>query len=328
MKKFVPLAGALLLAVAGIHAQSTMPGKAGPDSLLPKKLRHEPRFVLTVHGGYAIALGSTFKFYPDDISTIREEILPNQAPQKTMSYNSPKKGLGEGLRVGVGISYVLNDFINIGLDIDYFHSTIHKIRDSSYHEVKGTGPGSTDYSYQESMRIAYDATLLTFTPNFTFKAISRPKWFLYNKVGAVVTFRPNSIQHEKQDIAARLTSQSIVKDSAAHNEKRYEWGIKNPSFGFMGAIGAQVKLTARLRAYAELQFSHIVFVVDKRTLTNYTLSGKDVVSTVPESEREIYFSTDFRDNAWTPDQDKPGKAITQRIPITYVGMQAGLAWRF
>lgn len=142
--------------------------------------------------------------------------------------------------------------------------------------------------------------MLTFTPNFTFKASSRPKRFLYNKVGAVVTFRPNSIQKEKQDIATRLTSRNIVKDSSAHNEKRYEWGIKNPSFGFMGSIGAQVTLTARLRAYAALQFSHIVFVVDKRPLTNYTLSGKDMVNTVPESEREICFPTGFRDNEWTP----------------------------
>ncbi len=103
-----------------------------------------------MHNGCAIALGSTFKFYPDDISSIREEIINNQ-PQKTMSYSSPKKWLGEVLRVGAGISYILNDFINVGLDIDYyFHSTIHKIRDFIL-PLRFNPPSQTssDYTYKE-----------------------------------------------------------------------------------------------------------------------------------------------------------------------------------
>lgn len=328
MKYLTAVAGAWLCLYTGAFAQAYKTNNDLPDvnpSIRP--LKNEPRFIFTIHGGYAMALGSTFKFYPDDISSIKVEMKDNTVTSKTMSYRSPKKGLGEGFRVGVGLSYILNDFINVGLDVDYFRSTIRKIKDSSLHQTLSTGPVS-DYNYQERYTISYDATLITFTPNLTFKAIARPKWFLYNRVGAVINFRPNSIQNETQQIRSSMNWQGFIKDSTATNKRRYEWGIKNPSLGFMGSVGAQFKITERIRAYTELQFSHIVFVVTRRSLTSYSIDGKEMVNTLPVSEREISFKTDFRSEEYQPDPNKPAVAITQRIPITYVGLQTGLAYRF
>ena len=34
--------------------------------------------------------------------------------------------------------------------------------------------------------------------------------------------------------------------------KTYDWGIRNPSVGFMGGIGAQIRLTEKIRAFGEL----------------------------------------------------------------------------
>jgi hypothetical protein len=329
MKYLTAMAGTLLCLHTGAFAQAykTNTNAAPGSDRSVRSLKNEPRFILTVHGGYALALGSTFKFYPDDISSINVEMRDNTLSSKTMSYHAPKKGLGEGFRAGIGLSYILNDFINVGLDIDYFRSTIRKIKDSSFHQVISSGPVS-EYNYNERYTISYDATLITFTHNLTFKAISRPKWFLYNRVGAVINFRPNSIQNETQSIKSFMNWQGFIKDSTATNKRRYEWGIKNPSFGFMGSIGVQLKITERIRAYTEVQFSHIVFVVTRRSLTSYSVDGKEMVNTLPVSEREVAFKTDFRSEEYQPDPNKPAVAITQRIPITYVGLQAGLAYRF
>lgn len=291
-------------------------------------LKNESRFLINVHAGYAFGLGSTFKFYPDNISSITMTQVGNGTPNKRVVYSSPTKGLGEGFRIGAGLSYVLNDFINVGMDVDYFKSTIFKNRDSSYNQTKIVGGpvGMDEYGYKENYRISYDATLLTLSPNITFKAISKPKWYLYNKLGAVITFRPNSTEKDALTRNYRTGWQGFYKDSASYNAKTYEWGIKNPAFGFMGGVGAQFRLSKNIRAYGELQFSHIVFVVKSRSTTDFMVNGVNMLNSLPLSEREVEFSTSFvTDQSQNPNQ--PSKAITERIPITYLGLQLGFTYK-
>ncbi|MFT3936566.1 MAG: hypothetical protein QM726_23275 [Chitinophagaceae bacterium] len=309
------------------HAQQGYRPYIPKDSLPALKIKDEPKFNLNVHMGYSMALGSTFKFYPDDVSSIVMKMQDNNVVSKDVTYKAPKKGLGEGFRIGAGFSYVLNDFINVGIDIDYFRSTIRKTRDSSFTQSFSTG-SIQQMSYNERYTISYDATLITFSPNITLKAISRPKWFLYNKVGAIFTFRPNSIEHDTKESNTKMNWQGFVKDSSYYSDTRYEWVIKNPSFGFSGGIGAQFKLTEKIRVFSEVQFSHIVFVVSRRKTTSYNVDGQELVNNLTVSEKEIDFEKNFKTDDWIPDPNKPNKAVTQRIPITYVGMQAGLVYRF
>src|SRR5450432_3518546 len=297
------------------------------DSMLSLKIKDEPKFYVNIHGGYSMALGSTFKFYPDDISSIVLKMSDNNVVSKDVAYKAPKKGLGEGFRIGGGISYVLNDYINVGLDIDYFRSTISKVRDSSFSQTFSSGTINSQ-GYNERNVISYDATLLTFTPNITLKAISRPKWFLYNKIGAVFTIRPNSIEHDTHQSTSTTGWQGFTKDSTSYTDTRYEWVIRNPSIGFSGAIGAQIKITERIRVFSEIQFSHIVFVVNRRMTTSYDVNGQEMVNNLTVSEKEIDFEKNFQTDNWIPDPNKPDKAITQRIPITYAGLQAGIVYRF
>ena len=301
------------------------------DSLLQLINLKEPRFLLNFHNGYAIGLGSTFKFYPDDISSISVIDNGNNDPDITTTYGNPTKGLGDGYRVGGGISYILNDFINIGLDVDYFKSTIQKSRDSNYTLIPanarvGTGTASL-YNYKETSTISYVARLITFSPNITFKAISRPKWFIYNKVGAIITFRPNSMQNETTEVFTKDMQNSVI-DSSARIFKQYKWQFKNPALGFMGALGMQVKLGDGVRAFAEAQFSHVVFVASQRSLNNYLINNSDALNSLPVSLRELQFVKTYTTNNNTLDPDMPSQTLTQRIPITYVGVQLGLVFQF
>ena len=163
-----------------------------------------------------MGLGSTFKFYPDDVSAISVEQPGIAPPVKTIAYNNPSKRLGDGFNFSAGISYIVNDFINVGLDFVYFRSTIHKYRDSSVHitglPVANNPPD--EYIYNEYNIISYAATLLSLTPNITFKAISRPKWFLFNRLGMVFTFRPNSLQEDMTETMTSLGWQGFYHDSA------------------------------------------------------------------------------------------------------------------
>ncbi len=293
------------------------------------KIVKEPRFLINVHSGYSQGLGSTFKFYPDDVSSITITQQGNNAPAKQIAYANPAKGLGDGFKIGFGASYIINDFINAGLDFDYFKSTIRKNRDSA--NIKTNRPVADNsaeiISYSERNTISYEATLLSLTPSITFKAISRPKWFLYNKLGAVITFRPNSLQEDITQANIQMNWQGFVKDSSSTTIKKYEWGIRNPAYGFMGAFGGQVKIASRVRAYAEFQFSHIVFVIKKRTLTDFIVNEQRLENTFSRSAREIDFVKAFSVNASNPNPDMPSQTLIQRIPITYIGLQAGLVYQ-
>src|SRR5688572_20903940 len=78
---------------------------ADPKPIEKLTLPSEPRFYVNIHAGYSLATGSTFKYYPDDIRSIVVDKVGNNAPTKTTKYSAPGKGLGEGFRFGVGLSY-------------------------------------------------------------------------------------------------------------------------------------------------------------------------------------------------------------------------------
>ena len=95
----------------------------------------------------------------------------------------------------------------------------------------------------------------------------------------------------------------------------------------MGAFGGQFKIAERVRLFAEAQFSHIVFVIKKRTLTNFDVNNVPLEKNFPVSVRELEFVKSFSINTSNNDPNLPTKTIIQRIPITYVGIQIGIAYQ-
>jgi hypothetical protein len=327
MRKLLPAAILFFVTFsAAAQQRHILPESASREPVI--KILKEPRFLLNIHTAYSMGLGSTFKFYPDDVSSIKVEKTGNGGENKTVAYANPTKGLGDGFKFGFGGSYILNDFINIGIDFDYFRSTIKKNRDSSYYfrDTDASGGMPDEYEYRERNTISYEATLLSITPNITFKAISKPKWFLYNKLGMVITFRPNSLQEDVTNVNTRAGWQGFYKDSSSTTIKKYEWGIRNPAYGFTGAFGGQVKIGKKVRLYAEAQFSHIVFVIRKRTLTDYIVDKTHLENTFPVSMRELEFVKSFSASN-NNDPGRPSQTIIQRIPISYIGLQTGLVFQ-
>jgi hypothetical protein len=300
-----------------------------PDSTAPVKLKKEPRFVFSLHSGYAVALGSTFQFYPDNITNIAVDMPNGGTPSKQVTYRSQTKGLGEGFRYGAGISYILNDFLNVGIDFDYFKSSISRTRDSSMQstQLMPNGVMGTN-NFTEANTISYTAQLLTISPNITFKAISRPKFFIYNKIGGILVLKPNAIQHQTIKDSWLANWQGYSRDSTSSTASRYDWGIQNPAFGFMGALGGQYKLFERIRIFAEVQFTHVLYVIKNRVLTNYDVNGKEMINTLSLSEREVIFEKNLITNSSASSPNQPTATVTQRFPLTSVGLQAGLAYRF
>ncbi|MBC8034861.1 MAG: hypothetical protein H7Y03_11990, partial [Chitinophagaceae bacterium] len=75
-------------------------------------------------------------------------------------------------------------------------------------------------------------------------------------------------------------------------------------------------------------FSHILFQVRSRSLKEFEIDGDERVNTLTVAEKEVVFRTNLSAGDGMQDPNKPSEAIIQRFPVTYVGMQLGLAYRF
>ncbi|RYY08852.1 MAG: hypothetical protein EOO04_39355, partial [Chitinophagaceae bacterium] len=79
------LLGVFSLFMLQSQAQSGL-SKAAGDSVPQLSIKKEPRFTFNVHGGYGVGLGSTFKFYPDDISSVAVSVVENTPVRTSTSY--------------------------------------------------------------------------------------------------------------------------------------------------------------------------------------------------------------------------------------------------
>jgi hypothetical protein len=290
------------------------------------KIKSQPRFYINLHASGDIALGSTFKFYPDDITSISVKATGSTITQKNVTSKAPTKGLGDGFRLGGGISYIINDFINIGLDFEYFRSTISKIKDSSYTHTDETS-GGIDYLYNGQSKITYYESFYTFTPHIIFKAISHPNFYIYNKIGAIIAVKPYNHQKEDQYITTQRPG-SGLPDSTHNINKLYTLKLNNPSFGFMGGIGIQVRVHGKILVFGEAQFSHILFEPKSKILLQFTDNGTSRAGTLSQSERITEYENSISSDALNVNPNLPTKAIVQKFPVTYVGFQAGIAYHF
>lgn len=317
----------LILSCSTINVFSQNPGIADSTQIsFPIKIKSQPRFYINLHASGDMALGSTFRFYPDDITSISVKETGSTITQENVTSKAPTKGLGDGFRLGGGISYIINDFINIGLDFEYFRSTISKVKDSSYIHIDEAS-GGIDYLYNGHSKITYYESFYTFTPNITFKAISHPNFYIYNKIGAIIAVKPYNQQKEDQYITTQRPG-SGLPDSTHNINKQYSLKLNNPSFGFMGGIGIQVRVHGKILVFGEAQFSHILFQPKARQLLHFTDNGTSKMNTVSESEVRIEYENSLSSDALNVNPELPTKAIAQKFPVTYVGFEVGVAYHF
>ena len=57
------------------------------------------------------------------------------------------------------------------------------------------------------------------------------------------------------------------------------------------------------------------------------MNAERLENTFSRSTREIDFVKAFSVNATNPNPDLPSQTLIQRIPITYIGLQAGLVYQ-
>jgi hypothetical protein len=175
-----------------------------------------------------------------------------------------RKGLGNGIRFGGGFGVVLNDFLNIGIDAEYQsrswaeNSSSSKTDDSNYDNT------STHIKYQT----------LSIAPNVIFKALARPKFFVYNKLGILFmlpyvltgTTNANHYVYQKDNVEQTV----FYEGNSSINEQQYKISL---GIGLNAAIGISFRVNSHMRAFGELSGNYIALSPSSSQLVSYSTNN-------------------------------------------------------
>lgn len=230
------------------------------------------KLYLKVYGGYGLftpgsygaTSGVSFEWKSDRVNFIYHD---------TSRQKHSNVGLGSGGRVGFGIGYIKNDFLNIGIDIEYNQTK----------GIKSTLAINADAENHYASRDEMHYKLLTITPHVIFKALSKPRYYLYNKLGVLFTlpFQLNSSGTysgtDKQVIPHYSTylngifyhdiqySRTALVENVYDNEDKVKLGI-----GLNIAFGINFRINSRLRIFGEVfgNYSALTFSNSKASAAN------------------------------------------------------------
>jgi hypothetical protein len=296
-----------LIAFLG-QAQTRSPIKSeGTESIGDSKL------FIKIYGSYGLSTSGSYRAF--DLNNGFPILYGgvNVAPAgSNLRYQTISRGLGQGLRLGGGVGLVISDFINLGIDADYY--TSGKINILSYSE-DGDDLQSSDI----------EATMITILPNITFKALSKPSFYVYMRLGIGL-----GIPNVKQDLVETLDGALTSSQNFA-----FKGGL---AYGYLVSLGVQKRLSSQLRAFAEAQLINFSYSPRQRITTTWlddavinndevTVAPKDVLADRDRSEKEVEYYDDY---TTTPTQDiaKPLKSARLTMPISSLGLQIGLIYRF
>jgi hypothetical protein len=211
------------------------------------QMQDASNFYIRLYGGYGLLTPGSYRLVSTSYYT------SNSNTVGTASLSSV--GLGSGVRLGGGFGVVASDFLNIGVDGEYYSGA--KIKGTSTYNYT-----SSNYTYQENNNTLYQYTCISVTPHVIFKALSKPSYLIYNRLGILLNL-PFDLKKSQRDTS------SVVETSYFSNYQSTTTGTykRNLNVGLNVALGIQFRLTQKLRGFAEI-FANYLVVTPKTYVEN------------------------------------------------------------
>ncbi|WP_420150008.1 hypothetical protein [Spirosoma sp.] len=263
--------------------------KAAPTN--PKAA--EKPFYIKAYGYYSLLTPGTSINY-DVIQT--QISLPN-------SFKATRTNLGAGPRAGLGIGFILSDFINVGVDADLL---LGKSVETNVNVFTGNSNTFTNYNITSTTTL----NVLSIIPNITFKALSRPAYYIYNRLGLV----GGIVLDYKQ---VNRTIQTPNRGAITTSESTSEYTNNSLAIGYQAALGVQFRLSQSIRAFAEIVAYNQSF--KPREVQNTSMSTTSGKTTTSNS------SVSYKDNG--DYLATPTEFPTFNVAINSVGVGAGFLFR-
>jgi hypothetical protein len=298
MKKYFLLA-LICLPLPSMHAQ-----------------KGDSKLYFKVFGNYALPTSASYRSTGSTFSVVNNDY----------TVETVKDGLGMGLRAGVGAGIVLNDFINLGIDVENYFGKPIKTNDLYYYDNQA---GLVTIS---NTSIDYQAGIVMLSPNITFKALSQPNFFIYNrlsiKVGVMtkITEKNNNEYNERfvEDINVNPNPTDHITTTKQNFE--YQGGLP---IGFSAALGFQIKMSEKLRFFTELEFTQLTYNPKKKVMTLWVNNDGTTVDLGAQDKNqvEVEYKKEYTVKDGQTNVNAPNPQPTLRMPFSSLGLGIGLIYR-
>ncbi|WP_461070388.1 Clp protease/crotonase-like domain-containing protein [Spirosoma horti] len=303
MNRFFVLLLGLLVRVTIGQAQSTFAvntvnpsGQSATTGAVPHKAKAtEAPFYVKVYGLYGLITPG--------VQISHSELQSSDG--SVFTFKTATKGLGAGPRAGIGLGVIVSDFINLGIDADILFGSDLKIV-NSYTDGKATY-GNTETSTLKVVSVI---------PNITFKALSRPAYYIYNRLGLV-----GGVVLDYKTVSNSLEAPTVGVSTTYGSTSNY---TKNSlALGYQAALGIQFRLSQAVRGFVEIVAYNQTFKPERLEFTSKTPTTTQVTVTEYKDQGVEIPTTN-------PTTRKPqtGQLASFTVPMNSISVGAGLAFRF
>ena len=222
-------------------------------------------------------------------------------------FKTTSKGLGGGARGGIGVGLILSDFINIGVDAEVLFGAPIKI-DIGFEDgvAKSTTTATTTLN------------VVSVIPNITFKALSRPTYYIYNRLGLVGGM---VLQYKTVNSYVDRFSSGSVQTKESTNE----YTKNSLALGYQAALGIQFRLSQRIRAFAEVVAYNQSF---KPKRLEYTPAATTAGAASVQVTEYIDQGVEVPNTNPTTRKPQTGQQQSFTVPMNSIGVGAGITFRF
>ncbi|HVM86755.1 MAG TPA: hypothetical protein VMT76_01115 [Puia sp.] len=254
-----------------------------------------PGFYVKVYGGYGLLTPGSYNGGASYNSS-----------SSTSSFSTPSNGLGGGLHFGGGIGIILNEFLNVGIDAEYLKGK--DIKTTSLYQA-------SDYYSISNNKISHNVTSII--PNVTFKAISKPAYYIYTRIGIVLAVSTNITTTYNDSSNNTSTTPNTVYTYVQSG--KYTTKL---SFGTSAAIGVQFNISGNLKGFAELVGYYLPSSPSSYTYNyNYQYTGPS-----PSNGSGSVTYNYVKSGDYTGSSPYNTPKITNNI--NYIGLNLGVAYKF
>lgn len=331
-------ATSLLPATAQTMPNPNPPGKEQPTSATNYyQPIAEKKFYIKAYGFYALLAPGGFRGQgaPATTTTVRPPVIfgtytVTPTTQTSSSDYNSKNTFGSGLRVGGGMGLVINDFINLGIDGEYLlgnqttenymltSKTILVSKPTNATTEEANYTSSSFEKYTSINELMYKCRIFNIIPNITFKAVSKPEYYIYNRLGLVIGI-PGQLSYSTTEITT--TPRPLYPGINDYKTTKRTYDLeKGMGLGYQAALGIQFRISESLRGFTELVASNQQVKTDKSTLTDAQYKQSSPGSTDPNNNQ-------FQKEELKED-DKVKTGLNWTMPVHSVGLSVGLSLRF
>ena len=255
-------------------------------------------------------------------------------------FEESKQKFGQGVRGGIGFGYIINENINIGLDLIYHKGANLALTRNIENQRDSIG---TQYirTTNSDITTSYNYNILNIIPNITFKAISKPAYYVYNRIGVIIGLPLDLNTTYIGSTTSRTVNIPPTAQYDYTNSQSYNYDgnySEDPALGFQAALGVQFIVSGRLRIFTELEASSLVLIPKELIYTTYTFTST-TTKNLPLPQAVVSNSTDkklrnyyYQKNGQLITETKPDRVdiYTSRIrlPTNSLSLNAGVALRF